>query len=215
MDPYMPLIASARSVQDLVRIVREHSAGFSALHDSSVCVNAGRMGLSKEGREVAIEVFLDRASSWLARDGAIYGRGARNAANVLHACAKLGLGDHAIAAQLAEEASRHAPQRVIKPQEVANCMWAMAKMGIKDRNVLEPMAACAVRLSAAPTFNCAFDTLLLPTPLFPPPLCPTVASAAAPLSLLSLCRSVALSSSPLTGGFIVSPLFLSISARRL
>jgi hypothetical protein len=158
-DPIMPLIAACRCVEDLCAVVKEHGLAFSALHDSTVCVNAGRMGavkeVSKESRDLAVALFTERALCWLGRDSATYGRGARNAANVLHACAKLGLGEHDIAQLLAEEAARNAPMRNIKPQEASNCLWAMAKMGLRDMRLVEPMAICAVRLSSTQQFNSA------------------------------------------------------------
>ena len=153
----MRRITSAKTLEALELIVQEcignDPNSLIALHDSAICSACGRM--VDQNRSLAISIFISRATVWLSREDGIYGRGARNASNIFHACAKLDIAGHPIVDLLAAESAKHAQLRAIKPQEISNILWALAKLNYKNRDIIHAVLNGCVRLSKNPDFNCA------------------------------------------------------------
>jgi hypothetical protein len=62
--------------------------------------------------------------------------------------------DPSIVKPLSEAAARLSTSQRWQPQEAANSLWSCASLGLKDMDVILPLARSAIRLSTSPLFNC-------------------------------------------------------------
>jgi len=147
IDP--PLLTSrlknAKSITHLRRHANENASIMSALHDSVICVACGRFGSTTDLKlkTECKEFYLLAAKLWLARPVGSIGREARNVANILQAGGKLGIDPkHDVMKSLLDEAIRMS--REFEAQHAANCIWAVASMGVDDTHVVNALSRACI-----------------------------------------------------------------------
>jgi hypothetical protein len=161
------LLTSARSVPDLCAAVAAHAASpWESSQHAIVCVLAARFG----GADAA-SLFSTHAARWLACGAGGSGQPqdslhrARQAANILHAAAKLapqrkGGNDGAVVARLVEESGARAPS--LTAQGAATCLWSLERLlrhGDAGANAGALSAVLGAAVREAPHFS-AVDTVM-------------------------------------------------------
>jgi hypothetical protein len=124
------------------------------VHHSVVCVSCGRCGGTG-----AAALYAKHATAWLGFREGSFGREARNAANILHAAAKIGAVDGEVLSRVANEAARLS--RDFNSQNAANSLWSCATLGVSDASIVRPLSEAAARLAPSRDFNsqCAANCL--------------------------------------------------------
>ena len=142
-------LRTSKSLSELRYHANEHSSIMEAVHDSVICVSCGRFGSSSSDVRMRVECrdfYLLAADMWLKRPEKSFGREARAVANILHAGAKLKIDPHHdVMRKLLEEALRMTGG--FDAQGIANCIWAVATMGVDDPRIVNGLArACIARV---------------------------------------------------------------------
>jgi hypothetical protein len=143
-----PLLTSrlknSKTLAHLRRHANDNASSMSALHDSVICVACGRFGSSDEKlKSESQEFYLLAAKLWLARPEGSIGREARNVANILHAGGKLKVDpQHDVIKRLLDESVRMS--REFEAQHAANCIWAVASMGVEDAKIVSALSRACI-----------------------------------------------------------------------
>ena len=145
------LLADCKSLESLRQLAREYKTQLDAIHDSTICVTCARLIFSSSDavnddvddndddyfindRSEAISIYLIALRNWLNRPFSSYGRNARCCANIMHAGAKLHIdSNYSLYSDLCEVAILMADE--FSPQQVSNCIWAVAKVGLSITGV--------------------------------------------------------------------------------
>ena len=138
------LFANCTTIEKLRSIVKENKNRLNALHDSIICIACGRLGAeadsnySSSNRSECIKVYLIALHNWLSRRFGSKGRDPQGCANIIHAGAKLCIDpSNALYCDLCKVAKTMSHE--FGAQEVSNCLWSLATLGISTSNELSEL----------------------------------------------------------------------------
>jgi hypothetical protein len=122
-------ISSCASVEELESLIQKHTASFNALHHAAICTSASRLGrLLSSATATAISILLRAASSWVSYPPGSFGRGARQASNILHSFAILQVKSTPLFFDISVILNTMLHE--LNPQEAVNSLWAIASCAV-------------------------------------------------------------------------------------
>ena len=128
------VIEKCKTLYELRQIARDHKAELNAVHDSVICIVAGRLGVGVENDNngclsQAIAIYSIALRNWLNRRFGSKGRDARSCAYIMYAGAKLGISvNSSLFTGLCDEALLM--EKEFNEEQLANCLSSIATLGV-------------------------------------------------------------------------------------
>ena len=126
--------------KDILILYKEEKQHFDAVNHATVMSQLGRIRQMRKD-DPLFKAFLDDLSAKLHPSGIAWIAKTQTLANIVHAIAKIGLKSNSIAMKIVRLVDDYETAEWLfdngNSQEVANCVWACGKLGIKSPNLFQ------------------------------------------------------------------------------